>query len=496
MDSRAAKPYLCIPQNLIDELKQNLSGYVLQPGDPGFGPVIQIDNGRVNLQPQLVVMANGVEDVVTALRFAQTNQAKFTVIGGGHSAAGYCLNTGGMVLDLSLMNSIRLDARMGRVNVQMGARWNDVYVFLMQGGTGLIPIGGGCPTVGIPGFMQGGGYSFASRSYGLSIDNLHSLTIVTPDCEVRRISDASQSKEERDLFWACRGGGGGNFGIIVEMEIQAHRPRTPKMLMAQIRYDPAQAQDVLGFYNEWVEGVPNELAVYGIWGTQPDPADTSKIIKTFGFTAVYNGDFPEGLALVEPLLKRRPILALLNSFTLPEFEEVNGRTTLVGRRSAYIRSGMMAPGSMQPKAVEILEHYMNSAPSPSSFMVWTHAGGAIGNVAADATPFYHRSARFVPEIKSIWDRPQDARANIEWAYSFYKDLGEFFTGAYVNYIDPLLPEWAKQYYGGNYERLLRVKQHWDPGRFFHFQQGIGSTFEPKTTMPLDLSPLNRTIIDE
>ena len=394
------------------------------------------------------------------------------------------------------MNSIRLDAKTGRVHVQMGARWNDVYVFLMQSGTGLIPIGGGCPTVGIPGFMQGGGYSFASRSYGLSIDNLHSATIVTPSGDVHRISAASSSKEEIDLFWAIRGGGGGNFGIVVELQIQAHQPRTPRMMMAQIRYDPAQAQDVLGFYNEWVEKLPNEMAVYGIWGTQADPANAARLIQTFGFTAVYNGGFSEGLALVEPLLQRQPLYAQLNSLTLPEFEEVNGRATLVNRRSAYIRSGMMPPGSMQPKAVEILQRYMNSAPSPSTFMVWTHAGGAIEKVAPDATAFYHRTARFVPEIKAIWDGPREARTNIEWAYSFYRDLGEFFTGAYVNYIDPLLPGWPKAYYGTNYERLLRVKHHWDPDDFFQFQQGIGSTFEPKTTMPLDLSPLNRTIIGE
>jgi hypothetical protein len=483
-----------VPQNLIDELKQKLSGYVLRPGDSGYASIIQIDNGRVNQQPQLVVKANAVEDVAVAMRFAQKNNLKFTVIGGGHSAAGYCLNTGGLVLDLSLMNSIRLDRGNGHIHVQMGARWNDVYVYLMQGGTGLIPIGGGCPTVGIPGFMQGGGYSFASRSYGLSIDNLYSFTIVTPDCEVRHISGASQSKEERDLFWACRGGGGGNFGVIVEMEIQAHQPRTERMMMAQIRYDPAQAQDVLGFYNEWVEKVPDELAVYGIWTTQPDPADSTRIIKTFGFTAVYNGDFAEGLALVEPLLKRKPILAQLNSFTLPEFEEVNGRTTLVNRRNAYIRSGMMPPGAMQPKAVEILQRYMNLAPSASSFMVWTHAGGAIEKVKPEATAFAHRATRFVPELKAIWDGDQDARANIEWAWSFYNELSEFFTGAYLNYIDPLQPGWPKAYYGEHYDSLLRIKRHWDPNNFFQFQQGIGSSFEPKVAMPLDLSPLNRTII--
>ena len=208
-----------------------------------------------------------------------------------------------------------------------GARWNDVYLYLMNSGTGLIPIGGGCPTVGIPGFMLGGGFSFVSRSYGMSIDNLISVGIVTADGELRRISKNSKSKHERDLFWACQGGGGGNFGIAVDMEIQVHQPPTPKMFMGQIRYNPESAQEVLGFYNEWVETLPDELAVYGIWGNQPDPADPAKTINTFGFTSVYNGSFQEGLRLIEPLLqlKAKPIYAQLNSFTLPEFEEANGR---------------------------------------------------------------------------------------------------------------------------------------------------------------------------
>ena len=171
----------------------------------------------------------------------------------------------------------------------MGALWNDVYLYLIANGDGLIPIGGGCPTVGIPGFMLGGGYSFVSRSYGLSIDNLLSLTIVTADGAVRKLSDASTSPEDRDLWWACRGGGGGNFGIVTEMEIRVHQPPTKTMFMAQIRYNPAQAQDVLSFYNEWAETTPNELAAYGIWGYYPDPADfstTPQNIEQFGFTVV------------------------------------------------------------------------------------------------------------------------------------------------------------------------------------------------------------------
>src|SRR5262249_25784791 len=152
------------------------------------------DNGRVQQHPKFIIMANSVNDVALAIRVAREHKLRLTARGGGHSAAGYCLGTGSIAVDLSLMNAISLDEKNRTVRVQMGARWNDVYVFLMNSGTGLIPIGGGCPTVGIPGFMLGGGFSFVSRSYGMSVDNLLSVGIVTPDGEYRRVSKESKSK--------------------------------------------------------------------------------------------------------------------------------------------------------------------------------------------------------------------------------------------------------------------------------------------------------------
>jgi hypothetical protein len=442
-----------------------------------------------------VVQANSVGDVQATLRFARNRGLRLTTRGGGHSATGYCLNSGGVVLDLSLMTAISLERERRHVTVQMGARWRDVYVYLIESGTGLIPIGGGCPTVGIPGFMQGGGYSFVSRSYGMSIDNLVAMTLVTVDGAVHRLSADAPSPIDCDLFWACRGGGGGNWGVLVDLTIEVHMPRTPKMLTGGMRYAPERAQEVLGFYNRWVETLPPEMAVYGIWGMSPDPSNPSRKIQTFGFTTIYNGDFREGIALLQPLLELGPLTTVFNDITLPEFELINGASTLVDNRSAYICSGMMPPGAFTPEAIEIFQRYMANAPSPDSFIVWTHAGGAIEQVAPEATGFWHRRARFVPEVKSIWQNPGQARANIEWAHAFFTELEPHFSGAYVNYIDPLLAGWARKYYGGNYPRLLDIKQRVDPGHWLRFQQGVGSPFEPDQSQPLDLAPLNRTFVE-
>ena len=147
---------------------------------------------------------------------------------------------------------------------------------------------------------------------------------------------------------------------------------------------------------------------------------------------------------------------------------------------------------MTSDVIDIYQRFMNDAPSPDSFVVWTHGGGAISAVPPDATAFPHRQPGFIYELKSIWTDPADTRQNVEWAYRFGEALRPHFSGAYANYIDPLLTDWPQMYYGGNYERLLRIKQAADPEGVLAFQQGIGSAFRPAGAEPLDLSPLNRT----
>ena len=148
----------------INELIRELSGYVLQPGDANYESAIKIDNGRIQLRPRLIIRPTVVEDVVIGYRFAVTNNLPFNIKGGGHSAAGYCLNDNGVVIDMKHLNRISFNKKKESLTAQMGVIWSDLYQFMIDTGTGLIPVGGGCPTVAPPGFMQGGGYSFVSRS--------------------------------------------------------------------------------------------------------------------------------------------------------------------------------------------------------------------------------------------------------------------------------------------------------------------------------------------
>lgn len=484
-------------ETAINELTRRLSGYVLQPGETEYEKALHIDNGRIQFRPRLIIFPTDVEDVKLAMKFAMDYNLPLSVKGGGHSAAGYCMNEGGVVIAMKNLNKITFDKKTELLTAEMGVIWYDVYKYMQDTGTGLIPVGGGCPTVAPPGFMQGGGYSFVSRSYGMSIDNLQSLKIVTPDGTLRHVGRHSTSADDKDLFWACCGGGGGNFGVITELEMLMRKPHSEKMLVGQLRYPLERTEEVLGIYNDWVEKIPRSMAVYGFMGTQKDLIDKVSNVRVLGLTPVFNGEYEEGIELLQDLLKLKPINADLFNMTLTEWEFYNGNTTRVAGRSSYIRSAILPKGGMNNKVAKVIIDSMSHAPSPDSFAVWTLAGGAIEDVDAADTAYVHRNCRFVPEVKAIWDldKPGDMRKNVEWAYEFFENLCDAgnATGAYVNYIDPLQHNWQKMYYGDNYNRLLEIKKRVDPNNSFSFQQGIGSTFNPPKQIG-NLSPLNRTQI--
>jgi hypothetical protein len=175
--------------------------------------------------------------------------------------------------------------------------------------------------------------------------------------------------------------------------------------------------------------------------------------------------------------------------SLPDFEIYNGLLTVVAGKQAYIRSGYMAPRAMTQEAIGTLTGYMTSAPSPDSLLVWTHTGGKVSTVPKDATSYWHRDARFLWEVKAIWTDADELQQNVQWAYDLGEAMRPHDIGAYCNYIDPLLTDWQHEFYGGNYDELVRIKKEWDPDNHFHFQQAVGSDFQP---VPGNFAPLFRT----
>ncbi len=475
----------------LENWRASLLGDLVMPGHERYERATRVDNGRIQQFPCFVVFPRSVEDVVFTVRAAKAAGVALHAKAGGHSYAGYSLHNGGVLLDLSAMKLISFDHK-ETITVEMGALWSDVYRFLQNAGTDKIPVGGACTAVGVAGFVLGGGYSFVSRSYGLACDSLVSATIVTADGAVRQVSADSTSGDERDLFWACQGGGGGNFGVVVQMQLRVHRPRSEKLFAGTLIYRLEDAVDLLAFYNEWSQSLPDEMAVYGYLGHIPDPSSPERLIGILRFQPVYNGEFTAGLEMIRPLLERRPLATELYNLSLPDYLKIVGATTAFAGRSSYTRSGIMEHGGFSPDFTRLCLAGLQAAPSRESFMLWMHQGGKAKTVLSNATAYPHRHADYVFELAAVWTGGQSTRANVEWAFQAGQVLSTHFSGAYVNYIDPLQPDWASQYYGSNYTRLLEIKRRSDPDDFFAFQQGIGSAHAPGPSTPLCLDPLFRT----
>lgn len=476
------------------DLVRAIEGPVGRIGDADYQETVTIDNGRINRKPYLVARPSSTIDVAAILKYCDTHEIRVTSKSGGHGAAGYCLNSGGIVIDLSLLNSIRPNESDSVLAVGMGTRWIDVYNHLQKGSLEYMAVGGGCGPVGLGGFLLGGGYSFISRSYGLGSDSVLAMEFVGSEGEICRIDGQTTSRHEADLYWALRGCGGGNFGIVTEVELELHRTPTPTMMMGLVTFPFDRLEELLPFYNNWVLDLPDPLAVYGMIRRFPDANGERQPSLSLRFSPIYNGSFSTGMASLRRLLEMNPLKVELFSMTVPQWENLVGNGTLINRRSAYIRSAIMARNSLTGVVAKICAKHMANAPSDDSYIVWTHAGGKIEEISSDSCSFAHRNGQFVFELKTIWDatRPEDARRNIEWAVEFFDELEEYSQGAYLNYIDPLLQRWSTKYYGESYERLLKIKSHWDPKGRFDFQQGIGSTYSPSRESPLDLSALLKT----
>lgn len=463
----------------IDELRTLVRGPVLarESNSPteraAYNQSIYIDNGLFQTRPTVVVQGVDDADVVATIRFARHYGAHLTVKGGGHSAVGYALNPD-IVLDMMHFNrtaivSVDPSQSSAIAVIEAGVRWIDAYNQLAP----WVPIGGTCHLVGVMGFTLGGGYSTLSRSYGLGSDQVIAFDMVTAAGELLTVSQESQP----DLFWALRGGGGGNFGVVTRMHTRVHATRTPLIYSALLCWNMEFAADAMRAYSHWLVDLPDEMAAYGMLFQLPQTKEDQMCL-----TIVYNGDFNKGAQIVAPLLRLEGVQVVsTKEETFQDFiRSLNGITD-VRHRNAILKSGMLQRRDHNTAYFPdvLIGHMMNfftRRPSNDSMLIWTHAGGAIGHVAPEDTAFFRRSADFVFEIKAIYDDPRPAvhDANEEWIEELHAAVTPFLDGSYVNYIDPNLSDWRSAYYGTNYDRLVDIKHTYDETNFWHFAQSVGN----------------------
>jgi FAD/FMN-containing dehydrogenase len=436
----------------VNELVDSLAGEVLLSGHPQFDDTRALWNGMHDKRPALIARCRGAEDVSRAVTFARENNLLLAVRGGGHSWPGKSVCDGGLMLDLSLMNKVRVDPAAQRAHAAGGALLYGLDRAARQ--HGLITTAGVVSHTGVGGFTLGGGFGRLNRKFGLTIDNLKSAQVVTADGRIRRIS----AEQDPDLFWGIRGGGG-NFGVVTEFEYQLHPfPLAP--YLGVVVWPIEQAAEVLDFYADWHLGLSDELYIGPNLATMPD--GTSVLVVE----VVYAGDPADGEREAAPLYKiGKPLDNTVGLNDYLAFQTKDDGAVRHGIRS-YAKSAMVK--DISPEMVRALREAFIADPRVALF---THtAGGAVKRVGELDTAFPHRNAETMLVFAGFWTDPAHDQEVIAAVREYYASL-EPFAGGYYDNIDYERSRDTGNY-GPAYARLSKLKAKYDPGNLFRLNSNV------------------------
>ena len=450
----------------IEELKRHVKGQIVLPGDPNYDEVRKIWNAMINRRPAVIVQCKGPDDVPHAIQCARQNGLEISVRGAGHNIAGNAVCEGGMMIDLSPMKNVRVDAAKKRAYVEPGATLAEFDEAIQAHGLAT-PVGINS-TTGIAGLTLGGGFGWLTRKYGMTVDNLASVELVTANGKKVRASES----ENADLFWAIRGGGG-NFGVVTQFEFTLH-PVGPQVLAGLIVFPLDQAKQVLRQYREFVASAPEELSVWVVLRQAPPLPFLPKEVhgKEIVVLAVfYGGDIGEGEKLIAPLRR----------FGKAHGEHI-GVQPYVQWQKAF--DPLLTPGArnywkshnfreLRDESLDTMIEFARKLPSPQCEIFIAHIAGAANRIPADAMAYGHRDARFVMNVHGRWnDATQDATC-IGWARAFFDATAPHASGGtYVNFMTEDESGRVTAAYGANYARLADIKKRHDPDNVFHLNQNI------------------------
>jgi hypothetical protein len=457
------------------QLADKLSGPVLRAGSFDLSKIASPYNLRyAGDLPDGIALCRNAKDVAAAVIWCRENGFPLIVQSGGHSYAGYSMRKGGLMIHLSLMRSARIES--GRATIGGGVRNQELYTLLAQNGAAITH--GRCPTVGAAGFLLGGGIGFNMRAHGAGCDHLAASEIVTADGEIRTIAPRGD-KMASDLFWACRGGGGGNFGINTSFTLNLF-----------------EAEPVTVFDLTWTSATrnPEKLAAALITSLESAPVDA-------GLGTRLSLKAPSPLqrsrgqnVLINLIGQLRPNAKTLDDILAPAYAVARPQQSMVWRDAPYWeaqklledddgpaffqeRSAFAAPGQAV-RALDVAFRHLHkwTGTSGGGDLRFFQTGGKMNETPANATAFVHRGSAWIMDVGLSWTRADAGRVvdqSRAWQDEFYSAMRPFSTGgAYQNFIDPSLADWRKAYYGENLERLQAIKKAVDPDGVFAFPQAI------------------------
>jgi len=454
----------------IDTLRAAVRGAVLTPGDDGYDTARAVWNAMIDRRPAVIVRAGGAADVVAAVKFARDRGLPVSIRGGGHNVAGHAVGDGSVMIDLSCMRAVRVDAKRKRAWVEGGATWGDVDRETQA--FGLATPGGVISDTGVAGLTLSGGMGWLRSRYGLSIDNLTAADVVTADGRLVHASD----DDNADLLWALKGGGG-NFGVVTGFEFALHSVGPQVMFCAPI-YPIEMAgkairawRDFLADKNDCITG----LAEFSTVAESPDFPREAWGKRVITLVAVYAGDAAEGERITQPL---RELGGMVTDFSgrmnYCDVQQLLDTLMPAGQYRCYWKCHYLS--GLSDEVVDAVVAGNVAPPSPNTLSSIWNFGGATAAVGADETAFGDRSMPFMLSIDSVWSAPEDDDANIAWTRDFWQRMRLHSQGGrlYLNF--PGLSEegeaMMRSTFGANYARLKAIKAKYDPGNLFCFNQNI------------------------
>ena len=424
-------------------------------------------NGAIDRRPRLIARCIGTADVVAAVRFARDHDLEIAIRGGGHNVAGTAVCDEGIVIDLSAMRGVRVDAANRRAWVQGGALWGDVDRETQA--HGLATTGGIVSHTGVAGLTLGGGVGWLMRKHGLTVDNLLACDIVTADGERLRASE----DEHPDLLWALRGGGG-NFGVVTSFEFRLHSVG-PTVLAGPILWDATDAGEVLRFYRDFIRDAPDDLGTVVRFGAAPPVSDIPEDLHWRPVVMIgtcYAGPSKDGEQVLRPLRAfGTPLLDLVGPKPYVEFQSALDSTVVHGWN--YYWKSTHLP-ELTDDLIDVIVEHAFSCSSPRSYVAMFHLKGAVSRVTEDATAFGNRQASHAITLDAVWWPGDDfGDPDTAWSRKFFAALGPFRQGVYVNFLNnDEDADRVREAYGSVYDRLVDVKTTYDPGNVFHHNQNI------------------------
>ena len=454
----------------LDALRRTTAGEVLVAGDPGYDAARTVWNAMIDRHPRVIIRCRSTADVVAAVTFARQQGLPVSVRGGGHNVAGHAVADGSAMIDLSLMNDVRVDPEHSRASVAGGATW--AVVDRATQAFGLATPGGLISETGVGGLTLSGGIGWLRGRHGLAIDNLISAEVVTADGSVVRAS----ATEHRDLFWALRGGGG-NFGVVTSFEFALHPVGPTVMFVAPVLPIEAGAGPIRA-WRDFLADKHGDVGSLVEFSTIPATADYPESAwgrRVYTIAALYAGDPDEGEALLQPLLGLgEPIVDFSGQIAYADVQQLFDTVIPFGQHRCYWKSRYLS--RLDDEAIDVIVAGNARPPSANTLSSIWNFGGATAQVDAFATAFGDRSMPWMFSIDSIWDHPDQDDANITWTRSFWDRLEPFADRGriYLNFAghgednDDLV----RRTFGPNYARLAEIKRRYDPTNMFRFNQNI------------------------